>query len=155
MSSRVTPKRRIERVGGILSGTIPSTAGVVTLHTAEDAKTLVRVLLMYKGVTSSDDPGGAAFTAILGVSPGGTTVITPTVSQTLDQDITLQEIARFRNNIYRELNASSELLFQEFPEWHLDTKAMRKLKAGDKIEINHIAGSAKAYVGYYYLWFKE
>ena len=155
MSTRARPKRRIERIRADINQTMSGSEQSITLHTAEDSKTLVRVfadLLIYN---TGDNQLGTAYEIVLSVSPGGTNVVTAPVAQALDQDVTLQEITRKRGVVFRAQDGTPDVVMQENQEWHLDTKAARKMKAGDLLIFRFIGSTDVVMRGTVYMWFKE
>ena len=47
---------------------------------------------------------------IYALSPGDTTVVTPSTTESLDEDVKTQEIASFLDQTWREVNAASEVV---------------------------------------------
>ena len=153
MSNR--PKRRVERVfSRIIDTGVSDTAESVVLHTCEDAKTLVRAM----GVLRVSPIDTAMTTtvyleAVLNVAPGATTVVTAGDTQSLDEDPPLQHIGTWVAEAMQ--NDTNGILVTDKIEF--DTKAMRKLKAGDTVKLGYIASTANdlRLRGIVYLWFKE
>ena len=153
--AKVSQKRRIERVfSRVGDSSIAATEETQTLHTADDAKTLIRILI--DGIFYPIDNAlsfAVAGEMLIAVAPGGTDVASAGTANDLDNDVTLQEITRFpfiamqndTNGIYVDTR-----VFR-------DIKAMRKLKKGDIVRAYYIADTAsdiKCKVDIY-MWFKE
>ena len=124
------------------------------LHTAEDAKTLIRTMIQLKAFITGDIATPVRGEVVIGIAPGGTQVAeAPSTSQALDNNATLQEIARFPMVACH--NATGDYVWVDTID--IDTKAMRKLKAGDTVTIRHVASTASAIqlFGVVQMWFKE
>ena len=153
--SNRAPKRRIERIKAIIiDATVASTVTEIILHTAEDAKTLVRS--MGNLFITPIDTAMTAATAInimLAVNPASVRVGFPTVTQVLDVDVGINEIASWWAEAI--MNNANGQYDKTILSW--DTKAMRKLKAGDEITLLYDATQASdlRIRGVIYLWFKE
>ena len=153
---RRAPKRRIERVKARLDHSLTDTATAITLHTAEDAKTLVRALIdveIYSVSTAKDEDTYGLF---LHVAPRGQSVIgTGALSEVLDISVPLQEICEIQGQSLNRDAAANESMHPT--RIYRDIKAMRKLKTDDEIQWTDFADSnAKVrVVGIIYLWFKE
>ena len=153
MSSK--QKRRVERFGStIYVNTVGTSAGALALHTAEDAKTLIRTYARIKAFITGDIALPIRGEGVISVAPAGTTVAdNPTTSQSLDNARPMQELVRFP--FVATHNATGDYVQVDTIE--IDTKAMRKLKQGDVIRLSHIASTANAIqlYGTVDLWFKE
>ena len=148
-------KRRIERIMSrvVQTGLGTSEANIV-LHTAEDSKTLVRILMRAKAYATGDIATPVRGEWLLAVAPNGTGVTAAaSTSQDLDNPVPLQEIAR--GPMVWCHNATGDYAFMDTVE--LDTKAMRKLKENDVIELSLISNTASSlyFTAVVYLWFKE
>ena len=156
MSKRIAraPKRRIERRRTTIRGAILNTASNDDLHVAEDSKTLVRIhadLSTFRVSAATAQSNRFAFA--IHIAPQAASVISLTVNEEKDQDIALQEIARFMSG-----DTLKTLVGQYRPiRWQIDTKAMRKMAKGDVLRLTHIADDSSEYefVGQISTWFKE
>ena len=149
------PRRRIERIRSILIDTaVSDSAETFTLHTAEDAKTLIRA---WADISISPIDTAMATTVLyggfLGVAPQGQNVASALVSQGLDSNTGLNEIGRWYADAMQ--NDTNGIVITD--KIQFDTKAQRKLKAGDTVTWSHIASTANDLRarGVIYLWFKE
>ena len=122
------PKRRIERVWSrVVATSVGTTPEENILHSAEDAKTLIRVLFNMRAWVTTDAVSTRYGEWVLSVYPASTRVAPVAGSgETLDQDAPLQELARGPVASIRDNTNGFHIIDQV----HLDTKAMRKLKAG-------------------------
>ena len=125
----------------------------VVLHTAEDAKTLVRALLVLDQLAIGD--GNMDVFWNLAIRPAGTAVTNAIVSRAQSEDVPspLQEIAGGVSVV--KADAANNVF--EYPgQQRFDIKAQRKLKEGDTVVFSHL-GSAANYqmLGIIYVWFKE
>lgn len=155
MSQKVmrAPKRRIERVRCDLSVTSSGTAAYLVLHTAEDKKTLVRVVI--EGVAYLEANALGLTNYLLAVSPKSTEISAPSISSSLDQDAPVQTILSFTTAAYGDTTSATPPAIV-MDKVYVDTKAMRKLSAGDEITLGHISnGAGRLFNGTVYLWFKE
>ena len=152
---RVAPKRPIERIfSRVVDTSISASAESVTLYTAEENVTLIRILIEY-----IMDPVDNALAApvrgecLLHVKPRGQQVAdSPATSQSLDNGVSIEEIARFPWSVmWNDTNG----IFKAF-HGKSDIKAMRKLREGDEITLAYIAATASdvKFVANVYLWFK-
>ena len=156
MSQR-SPKRRIERVfSRIVDADIAATVTDFTLHSAEDSKTLIRI--MGEFIVTPIDAALTTFKngeCVISIKPRSATVALAPASatQNLDQDVPTEEIARFPfAALFNNTNGTSVLFHRMF-----DIKAMRKMKPGDLVTLGVIADTAGdlKFVATIYLWFKE
>ncbi len=153
MSTPVTraPKRRIEKVRNRLNFTATNSHENRVIHTAEDSKTLVRMIVrleVQKAITAVAD-----MHLLFQLAPGGIFTITPTISQVLDvpaSNMLLTE-ASFRANVVTAIGEAPIIVYT------LDSKAMRKLKENDTIMLSTLCDVASAFgvVGHVTLFFKE
>lgn len=141
------PKRRIERVWSTLAEGVTNAMGSSTIHTAEDAKTLVRM----RGRLHLNVDTSCSYGVTISVAPGGTVIsnANPGVASDLDNDAAEQELLReyVANNM-----ATDEII-----EWEFDSKAMRKLKPGDALIVKWIGDTnpSGTIAGVITCWFKE
>ncbi len=152
--SQKAPKRRIERTFTRLEQTLGTSVTATIIHTAEDTKTLVRTLIQLTVFMSGDLATPIRGEIVLAVAPNGVTVVDePNTVQSLDNNVPLQEIARFP--LLATHNATGDYVQTQFID--LDIKAMRKLKEEDQLQIRAIAASASSIrlFGIIYQWFKE
>ena len=100
-------KRRIERVTCRVNHSIGSSANYITLHAAEDRKTLIRMVAHLKIYTVADKPLGETWEAVIISSPAGSNVVSPSLGSTedLDNPTPLQELLRANGIVF--LRASS------------------------------------------------
>ncbi len=152
MSTQITraPKRRIEKIRNRLNFTVGDSEGSVTLHTAEDSKTLVRAIV-YPQIQKIVTPV-ADMHIVMQHAQAGVRAITPTISQALDvpsANALLLE-GSFRQVLTPTIDGA---LFV----WEVDSKAMRKLKETDTIAMSYIADVASSFsiTGHVTLFFKE
>ena len=153
MSSQVTraPKRRIEKIRNRLNFTISDSQAHVQLHTAEDSKTRVRMIIVLeiqKAITATAD-----YHMLIQLSPAGTAVLTPTISQALDVPaINNLLVEKSGRQITTAAVGENQIIV-----WDVDSKAMRKLKETDLIALTHIADVASSFsvTGNITLFFKE
>jgi hypothetical protein len=150
-----SPKRRIERVRArVIDTAVDSSAETIVLHTAEDAKTLIRVWADLRVSPIDTAMTTTVFLeALLALKPGAATITTAGVTQQLDQDVTLQEIGRWAAESMQ--NDTNGILVTD--KITFDTKAMRKMRAGDELVLNYVASTANdlRLRGTIYCWFKE
>ncbi len=152
---RAGPKRRIETFESrVEDANLDTAVTQFIIHTAEDAKTLVRTiisgkLLLHSGVAD------ALYDCdlLLEVQPGAVSIGNPTTSQVLDQPKQKQTLWRYTTAFEdRTLAgpASSERI-------HVDLKSMRKLSTGDRIVLETIASTANVigFFGWIVQFFKE
>ena len=130
------------------------------LHTAEDAKTLIRILLdLHLGYSVSQSSD--AYTSVdlvVNVRPANVSVVGASLSAPQDANVSLQEIARWTVGPRVLVDGTSNQIFQETVRIHADIKAMRKFKEGDALILGMIAGTDDNAVkidGNIYTWFKE
>jgi len=147
------PKRRIERIRSRINDIIANTANTEILHTAEDAKTLVRTIIDLKVVLSSAAVSTFVYNMIIQLQPAGVQILPPSVAQALDVPLPI-------NVIWEESGVDNvETVVGEYNIQHIqiDLKSQRKMKEGDTITWAHIANAAAAYTvaGVIVLFFKE
>ena len=149
------PKRRIERVGSrIIDTSVSSTSEDFILHTADDAKTLIRAWgQLSLSPISTSSATSILYGGLLCVDPAGVGVIGASVTQVLDEDVPLQEIGRWYGDTMQN-DTNGQIITDKI---EFDMKAQRKLKKGDEIVWKHIASTNAAVRarGIIYLWFKE
>lgn len=142
--ARAAPKRRIEKVYSQVVNTVTNSTTSLVLHTAEDSKTLVRIIMdgVWTPIT------GGAFGWVVAIEPTGTSVISPGSGTQLDQDMSnlllLKGCAGFGTGV------------ENLPV-HIDSAGMRKLQTGDEIVFRHLADTATmaTFSGTFILIFKE
>lgn len=139
-------KRRIEKVVGHWNDTITNSINNVVLHTAEDSKTLVRLIVQWDAVWGA---GAPTYQVTIGKEPGGTAVVGPGTGDDLDNDapeeLLLQHTGLFVSSSVEPHHVAYDL------------KGMRKLKPGDEIVMRHVCNNVDGVVfsGSYTLIFKE
>ena len=158
MSTKVrAPKRRIERVLNTIDVQVSDAVVIDILHTAEDTKTLVRILADLIAIPKDMASANATPVGIsmIQLEPSGVTIATPVVAEALDQDPALQEIMQFVYGCLTMADPDGAVLIGQ--PIHFDTKAQRKLKVGDEITLKSLSDTANSFrlFGVIYLWFKE
>lgn len=156
---RVSPKRRVERVRADVNHNIATSANDLDLHVCEDAKTLVRIKANLQVVQRSNfsTQESQLHSIVIGVNPGGNKLITPSYGQALDQDTLDQELIKINGAIIGR-SASDPGTGEQIARYEIDSKAMRKLKAGDTIGLSDIVDTQtglSGLIGNVYMWFKE
>ena len=124
------------------------------MHTAEDSKTLIRVWAML--TVSPIDTAmltSVPLEVVLAINPGGTSVISPGVTQGLDAPVTIQEIGRW----WAEAGQNDTNGWLYVSRIEFDTKAMRKMRETDELVLRYVASTANdlRLRGVVYTWFKE
>ena len=150
-----SPRRRIERIRSVIIDTsVAGTEEEFILHSAEDAKTLIRAW----GQLSISPIDTAMVTTVLfsgklSIHPNSQKVTGPTVTQSLDGNTPLQELGSWYADAMQ--NDTNGLITTDKIEF--DMKAQRKMKAGDEVVWSHLASTASDLRcrGVIYLWFKE
>ena len=153
MSTTTTraPKRRIEKIRNRINFTATDSATPIALHTAEDSKTLVRMIVdleIQHAITAVAD-----LHIVLQHAPAGVNIVTPTISQALDvpavNNLLLEKSSR---DLTRAALSDTQIIV-----WEVDSKAMRKLKEGDLITLSSITDVSAAFsiTGHITLFFKE
>ena len=147
------PKRRIERFRStVVDAGVAGTETEKVLHTAEDSKTLIRALGRVKLVGIDSTVTAVNYSMILRVNPRGTSVQGIASSESLDNPVAIEEIARWSGSVGYDTNGVWNPDVIEF-----DIKAMRKLRETDEIALAYIANNSGdiKLIGDIYLWFKE
>lgn len=141
------PRRRIEKVWSRFQESMTTTIAETDLHTCEDTKTLVRMLLDLQIVNSGDVDSN--YDINISVAPKATTIAGCSTSESLDNDSSKHTLWRFRGRFKAESDEPVTL--------HVDSKAMRKLQTGDKLILQTKSDGAGGpiLVGYSTFWFKE
>ncbi len=109
---------------------------------------MIIVLEIQKAITATAD-----YHMLIQLSPAGTAVLTPTISQALDVPAI--------NNLLVEKSGrqitTTAVEHNQIIVWDVDSKAMRKLKETDLIALTHIADVASSFsvTGNITLFFKE
>ena len=161
------PRRRIERIRTqFVNKPIGTTAATIIVHTAEDSKTLVRLLIqldLYYEVSNVADLSDSV-DLVLNLQPTGVGVVGATLGGGVDQVIPIQEIARWGKRVIATkgalsgTSATETQVWQNYPTIHADISAMRKMKENDIIALGIVAGTNDNSVkidGNIYAWFKE
>ena len=150
-----SPKRRIERVKSIVVDTaVDGSVEEVILHTAEDAKTLIRAWgdLRISPIDTAMTTTVACH-VLMAINPASTAVVSPGVSNSLDVPVPLQEIASWwgegMQNDTNGIIATDKIQF--------DMKAQRLMREADEVVLRYVASTANdlRLRGVIYLWFKE
>ncbi len=146
----IRSKRRIERIRTTVGHNANLAEGTIQLHIAEDAKTLVRIVLqLYLKQMLAD----AQVCMLLHKRPQGVAVVNAALGELGDQDTPVEEIWRYKWS--GGLNAPASGIGSHLIT--LDTKAMRKMKPLDEIVLSELgtANNCAAMHGVIYMWFKE
>lgn len=140
-----SPKRRIEKVYSQVVNTVTNSTTNVVLHTAEDAKTLVRIIM--QGTWTPIDGGAVGWS--VAIEPSGTAIVAPTTGSSLDQDVNQLQLLRGC------LGWGSTSL--ENNQVNVDSSGMRKLQPGDEIVFRHVGETATmgTFSGSFLMIFKE
>ena len=153
MSKRISIKRRIEKVRNMINDVITNSQSNLVLHTAEDAKTLVRTIIDLKLVRIDDGAVTAIYHQIIQRAEAGTTIFNPSTTQFLDAPAATALIWEDAGvaNIITAAGDMNVIHIQ------VDTKGMRKMKENDTIVLSHLATVASAFQvsGNITLFFKE
>ena len=151
-------RRQIERRRLTIRNTgFDNVQGDDIIHTADDAKTLIRIKGSLWVYTNTEILSEVFGDMVFHIKPAGQAVVTPTVTAAEDQVVPLQELFRIPTMVERTLNASPE------PEWGIpqyfefDTKVQRKMKKNDELVLSHLTTSSLdcSIFGHVYAWFKE
>ncbi len=154
MSKKFTaPKRRIERIRNRIDILVGNSEGQVDLHTAEDAKTLVRTIIDIHIVKVDGAAAESDWYFSIQRAEQSVRISAVSVSQFLDNTAAIAIIwdhAGTHDIISAVGRAPSTTVFR-------DLKSMRKMKENDTIEFSHIASvnAAIRVVGMITLFFKE
>ena len=146
--------RRIERsMHRLFPVNIGTSQDDSVLHTAEDAKTLIRIHARLKAWVVADSVSVRVAELLLHVRPAGQAVVSGSCTEDLEFDVPLQEIARFPVAAIRD-NTNGLIVIDEVLA---DVGAQRKLKKGDELVLSVIANAASNWsvYGNIYTWFKE
>ena len=148
-----TPKRRIERIRNRINDTITTSVSEVILHTAEDAKTLVRTIFDITLVRIDDGLVSAAYDMMLQRLEAGVTVNAPAIGASLDQPASLSLLWE-HGGVTNIVTASGDM---QVIRLFVDLASMRKMKENDTIEWAHVSDVANAFQaqGHVTLFFKE
>ena len=153
MSKSFKVKRRIEKVRNMVDMAVTTATTSLILHTAEDAKTLVRTIIDLIAVDNAANVGTAQWHLVLAVESAGVQVVVPSATQALDVPATNMLIWENAGvlRIQDAMGSGSVVRI------NADTKGMRKLKELDEIVLLHrgdVATSIRI-VGTITLFFKE
>jgi len=129
-------KRRIEQFISNFNLSFSATNVDVIMHTAEDAKTLVRLLLDLMLVPTATAASVVRGFIVISIAPAGTRVVSNSTTQALDVPKPMQEIARIpvAAEIATDIGKNVIPIFRTI-------KSMRKMKETDTL-IMSIVGSA-------------
>lgn len=150
----VRPKRRIERVNSLMQVSTSTSAAAAALHTAEDSKTLVRIVadLVFFNEAASVTKFACLFTK----KPNNTNIYSATLGSSLDGDVDDNYLLPFQAAAYGDSTGTGTPPAIQLMRVHIDTKLMRKLKPGDVIALSHVASTNNGgFFGTINLWFKE
>ena len=137
----------------MINDTITNSQSNLVMHTAEDAKTLVRTIVDLKITRTDDGTVNATYHQVIQRAEAGTLIFNPTTSQFLD--------APAANALVWEDAGTSNIVTavgnMQILRIQLDSKGMRKMKENDTIVYSHIASVASAFQvsGTITLFFKE
>ncbi len=146
------PRRRVEKIRNVLYHQSTNAITTKALHTVEDSKTLVR--MRGRMVLQHDDLSDESFHATIAISPANQAIgsLAPSIAEDLDQDCPTQFLLEVTEQASIVAGSAGRVA-----TWEFDSKAMRKLKAGDVIHWKDIAGGADSWFvfGEIEMWFKE
>ncbi len=155
MSTQVNraPKRRIERIRNILGFTPTDTLNERILHTAEDAKTLVRTIIDLYFVDATNGTTLINLHAIIQLAQAGVVVLAPNVGQSLDKPAPIALITEKKIVSYNAASGNVATIIH----WQADLKSMRKMKENDQINLSTIQNATSGFQvhGTVTLFFKE
>ncbi len=161
MSRRTrAPRRRIERIATqVVQNSMPTAGKTIVIHTAEDSKTLVRILAdLYLGyLVNNIDDRYDTVDLVLSIQPIGVQVAPGSLSAVADRVVGTPEIARWTVPV-KVVSRGTDGFWQFMPHIHADISAMRKMKETDKLVLSVIASTNDNEVkldGNIYAWFKE
>ena len=148
-----TPKRRIERIRNRIDALIGTGIGVINLHAAEDAKTLVRTIINLSVVHIGGTDGETDYSVMIMRSEKSIPVINPGTTQVTDSPAPIALIWEDANVLHL-VDATGPSPRRDI---FADIKGMRKLKEEDVIELAHIASASTVLrlIGTVTLFFKE
>ena len=148
-----SPKRRIERIRNRVDLLMPSSATQIVLHTAEDAKTLVRTIVDLTMVFIAATAAEADWNIMLLRAEKGIVVLNPATTQGLDSKAPIALI--WENS--DALKMLTEVGNVPTRRIQADIKGMRKLKETDTIELNNLASASTTLrlIGTVTMFFKE
>ena len=153
MSKKFTaPKRRIERVRNKIDDSIISSESTLVLHTAEDAKTLVRTIIDLWITRDDATTGKGEWHMILQLAQRGTKVYTAVNTSILDGDASIGLLWESAGVTFMHTAAG------ESTSHHIqvDLKSMRKMSPQDDIQLVHISDANVLNLsGIITLFFKE
>ncbi len=136
----VAQKRRIEKVRSSSNEITNTTKVTNEVHDVEDVKTLVRTILKLRlhPLSSVDTDIDNTVQVLIHIKPANTNVLTPTTTEVLDKDISKLEI--LRTTLHAMQNQANGFGLGDRIE--IDSKGMRKLEVGDKLQLDHIGNEA-------------
>ena len=129
------PKRRIERIKSVIIDTaVSDSLERFDLHTCEDAKTLIRAM-GFLSISPIDTAMATTvlFSGGLYLAPNSVNVDGASVTQSLDDPVSLQEIGAWYADAMQ--NDTNGILVTD--KIHFDVSAQRKLKEGDVVTLYH------------------
>ena len=151
------PKRRIERAYTTINSDLTTSTQDISLHTCEDAKTLVRMRghLVFSS-TESTGAGQSIYDAAIHVAPGGTSTLTVSGSSLTDQVSNRNRIASQHGSVFGSWDGTRIIALRD-DVWEFDIKAMRKMQEGDILRLSYIGASGVEIkmTGIVDMWFKE
>lgn len=139
------PRRRVEKVTAQVVNTITNSITNAVLHTCEDAKTLVRVIMEGDFTPIA----GGAYGWVLVKEPQGSAVVTPSAGTNLDVDESDLLLVRGSGGFGASAVENTHI--------SIDSKGQRKLKVGDEIVLRHVGDTATmgTFAGTITMIFKE
>lgn len=156
MSSKTSirpPKRRIEKIVTAISQTSSASVQNIALHTAEDAKTLIRTVVDL--IFYAEANAVVHWALLLHIKPNNTNIYSPTLGSSVDSDVNSNYVMPFNASAYGDTTSATPPAVQ-IMRVTLDTKAMRKLKPTDVVALASIANSVNGNMrGTITQWFKE
>lgn len=126
----VGPKRRIEKTFTRINHAIQSTETNLTAHTADDRKTLVRIVGDLHFIHDVSTLSVAEL--LIHIHPAGTAVAAPSITQATDNN--MPNVIIYRQTVGMKADGDSISI-------HVDIKGQRKLAQNDKIVISTKCGT--------------
>ena len=145
-------KRRVTRVKNTMNNTIPSTINSVTLHEADEDRTLIRTILELQ-IYSATNLAARNVGLRISRAPAGTKIGSVSYASSNDDDVSDEEIWDYSANMpaRTDTNGDNRIFISK------DMKGMRKLRKGDKILLELVASdnNLSTVVGKIIQFFKE
>ena len=153
MSRTFKVKRRIEKVRNLINDLVTDSVSTLTLHSAEDLKMLIRTIIDLKLVRNDSALSGVQYHMVLVYEPAGVAVVTPSVSQILDQPA-VKNLVWEDAGTMRLITAVGDMNILHLK---IDTKGMRKMTETDELSLLHVGDITNSIriVGTITFFFKE